>query len=759
LLDRDPFDRITLDAANDNAVVETVLLELPERRVPDPLPKEGTLEFRRLSEPSIPYAVDWSAVAKVELFEQMLLAEAQRLTADGQFAEGFEYLAFLATHYPKLSGLEAALEAHLWREASATYAAGNRDASWPALRALYLRNPQFPRLVNAVQAVSDDLIAARLKAKDYAAARAVVDMLEKDFAELELANVARWQGQFQADAQQQMDRARRALADARYSEARSAVNYARSILPDVEGGAELWRQIQAAAPEIRVGVMQRGSLAEPGHVPNWAQARLADLVNPRLVAMTDFGAEGGVYSSPWCELKTNDAGLETTIRFSPSALRIGLKPGVLALRLIDDAARNEGREDFAALLAGVRIADGRDVLATWQRPHVRPEAFLQTPLKELTSAEGSPGLWFERLADAADDSTEEGFQRTGPPTAAPGQPRQIVERVFQSDDDLVDALARGDVDVIDRVPPWHIARLQQAADVVVIPYRLPTVHVLIPNFQNPLLEVREFRRAVSYGIDSESIVRDILLAGGQQPGFRTLSGPFPAGVSLNDPTGYAYNGAIAPRPYEPRLASLLAGVARTTVAKRDAELKKVSADGANEGAPQAGADPPPSDDAGESSEKPPAPPPPLVLAHSGDALARLACQTIKLQLDKVGIPVKLAEFDGAAPRADMKYDLLYAELAVWEPVVDARRLLGASGVAGRASGLMALALDELARSQNWNEARAQLNEIHRIAHYDLPVLPLWQTVNHLAARKAVAGIGANPVSLYQNVSAWRKSVD
>jgi ABC-type oligopeptide transport system substrate-binding subunit len=107
----------------------------------------------------------------------------------------------------------------------------------------------------------------------------------------------------------------------------------------------------------------------------------------------------------------------------------------------------------------------------------------------------------------------------------------------------------------------------------------------------------------------------------------------------------------------------------------------------------------------------------------------------------------------------MKYDLLYAELAVWEPVVDARRLLGASGVAGRASGLMALALDELARSQNWNEARAQLNEIHRIAHYDLPVLPLWQTVNHLAARKAVAGIGANPVSLYQNVSAWRKSVD
>jgi ABC-type transport system substrate-binding protein len=89
--------------------------------------------------------------------------------------------------------------------------------------------------------------------------------------------------------------------------------------------------------------------------------------------------------------------------------------------------------------------------------------------------------------------------------------------------------------------------------------------------------------------------------------------------------------------------------------------------------------------------------------------------------------------------------------------VDARRLLGIDGVAGQSSGLMALALDDLARSQNWNEARALLNEIHRIAHFDLPVLPLWQTVNYFAYRKSIEGIGTTPVTLYQNVSAWRKS--
>src|SRR5687768_124644 len=49
LLERDPFDRITLNAENDNAVIETVLLDLPERRVPDPFPDDGSIKLRRLS--------------------------------------------------------------------------------------------------------------------------------------------------------------------------------------------------------------------------------------------------------------------------------------------------------------------------------------------------------------------------------------------------------------------------------------------------------------------------------------------------------------------------------------------------------------------------------------------------------------------------------------------------------------------------------------------------------------------------------------
>jgi len=782
LLERSPFDRITLDAANQNAVIETVILDLPERKVPNPLPTTGSLDIRRLSHPTIPYTVQWGAIAKVEIFEQMLLAEAERLTAEGKFAEAFNYLAFLTTNYPQLPGMEQALQAHLWSEASTAYAAKKRQEAWPALVALYERNAKYPRLVNAVQAVSDDLIAERIKAGDYAGARLLVEALGRSFPQLGLPNVARWQGQFKSDADAQLARAREAFAARDYSEARTAINFARSIMPEIPGGDELWREIQTTSPEVRVGVTELAGASVMAKTPTWAVARVSDLVNPRLVEMIDFGAEGGVYQSRWSDLKGSDDGLRTTISLTPEAIQRGLRPDALALRLVEMADANGDRAaaDFAALAAGVTLANGRDVEVLWRRPHVRPESFLQIPLRWLATESEAPGLWFD-AGPAKRNGVERSFERTGPQAAAAGEPRLVVETQFDDDEASLDALMRGDVDVIDRVPPWQLASVANAPNVTVVPYRLPTVHVLIPNQANPLLETREFRRALNYGIDAESIVRDILLAGETQAGFRTLSGPFPAGVALNDPGGYAYNPELAPRPYEPRLAALLAGVARTTLAKREEEKKKAEAAAkANELAANqppakaegdAAKEPPPPQPAdttadanasapnGEAAEKPAPPPAPLILAHASDPVARLACQTIKIQLDQIGIPVKLAEFKGGSPPADLKYDLLYAELAVWEPVYDARRLLGSTGVAGRASAMMAAALDQLDRAENWNQARDQLREIHRIAHYDLPLIPLWQTVNHFAHRKSLGGVEANPVTLYQDLPKWRKSIE
>jgi ABC-type transport system substrate-binding protein len=252
--------------------------------------------------------------------------------------------------------------------------------------------------------------------------------------------------------------------------------------------------------------------------------------------------------------------------------------------------------------------------------------------------------------------------------------------------------------------------------------------VLIPNTTRPLLAKREFRRALCFGIDRRWIVARVLLGGAAVAGFEAVSGPFPAGTSLSDPVRYGYNNQIAPRPFEPRLAAILATIAWSNVQTSADDEEDVARDNIPE----------------------------LTLAHPTDSVARLACQSIQAQLQRQGIPIKLKEFTADELLAgSVDCDLRYAELAVGEPVTDARLLLGNGSLTGdMQSPYLNAALRQLDDATNWNDVHARLAEVHEITHHDLPLIPLWQTINYFAYRDSVRGIGESPVTLYQNVEQW-----
>jgi ABC-type transport system substrate-binding protein len=382
------------------------------------------------------------------------------------------------------------------------------------------------------------------------------------------------------------------------------------------------------------------------------------------------------------------------------------------------------RPDFATLLSGVAIGPPGTAELHFSRVHVRPESMLQVPPPAAGAAAGFA------IADYAPNQVV--FSAIGPSSSQPTGLQAIVEQTMPDDEAAVAALVAGEIDILERVPPWHLERLRAAQGVRVENYRLPTVHVLIPNLRRPLLAKREFRRALCFGIDRQWIVERVLLGGKSAAGFDVLSGPFPAGVSLSDPMRYGYNNRIAPRPFEPRLAAILATVAWSSVqTSTDDEEKTASA-----ALPE------------------------LTLAHSADPVARLACQSIQAQLERQGITMTLKEFTAGellAGRVDC--DLRYAELAVWEPVTDARRLLGPGSLTGDLqSPYLDAALRQLDQATNWNDVRARLAEVHEIAHHELPLIPLWQTINYFAYRTSVRGIGESPVTLYQNIDNWSTSV-
>jgi len=504
-------------------------------------------------------------------------------------------------------------------------------------------------------------------------------------------------------------------------------------------------EVERLSPQITVGVAQHGPPFSKRQVTNWAAARVSRLTSPRLIELVDFGAEGGIYKSRWGEFQSDETGLQLDVKLNRRARREGLSPEALSLRLVHlaEPTNRDYREELAKLLQEVAIRDGNTLRVQWSRSHVRPESLMQIHLRDLTENASPPGVY-----RVATENNQEGSRQYQLSSSSVGGPQILIEQTFPSEEAALSAITQGDIDALDQVAPWHLDQLRQVDNIVVGHYRLPTVHVLIPNYDKPLLNRREFRRALSYGIDRRRIVDDILLGGKSQPGFRVLSGPLPAGLSRSDPIGYAYKHEIQPRPYEPRLAAVLAAVARNSLAK----IAKSKEEPAENPAEKPTVKTSETEDSPESVLVDP-----LILAHPPSDVARTACQTMKLQLDAIGIPIQLAEWSPQQDTTMANYDLRYAELTLWEPVVDARQLLGPGGAAGSCSPSMSLALQDVDESRNWKEARTRLREVHQMAFYDLPVIPLWQTVNYFARRQSLSGVGDSPVSLYQNIAKWRNS--
>ncbi len=83
-------------------------------------------------------------------------------------------------------------------------------------------------------------------------------------------------------------------------------------------------------------------------------------------------------------------------------------------------------------------------------------------------------------------------------------------------------------------------------------FPLPSVHMLVPCSDHKFIADRNFRRALQYAINREDILNGELLQNRTIPGCRVVSGPFPAGLEVSDPLGYAYDEKIEARSYQPK---------------------------------------------------------------------------------------------------------------------------------------------------------------------------------------------------------------
>ena len=740
LYEQEAYDVITLDKLNENRVLKVLPLDLPDRRVPDPLPRGGQIEVRTLDDLESKYVILWTSIERIQLFHDLVLDEADELVRAGQLDQAYDYFQFLLDADPELPGLKDSIDGYVYEEAKASQREGRVDEALAMLRELHQRNPQWAGLDKALGVVTEKLVERYVEADDYWTARQML----RNLAALspDHAVVAKWEGQFQAEAAKLLEEGRKAQEAGKLRDAHAAGRRLMHVWPDLPEGRKFIDSIQRQYPRVVVGVTLPAVEGESGRLHDWAGRRSNRLVCRTLMEFVGRGTEGGEYYCPFGEMEIQELGLRLAFQIDPdlgSSVGAGGLTGYdLARQLLAmaDPRDDAYRLDWADLVDRVSPREVYGVDADLRRPHVRPEALLRSVVfgqarslesSETSGSDGSNGPPASVGPYLVESRLEDEVVYVANPQYSLGakQPKEIVERYYPKAAGAIQALQRRQIDVLDRVNPWDLERVKAIDGVTVEPYSLPVVHCLVPNPTRPFTARRAFRRALVYGIHREGILSH-LLRGRSTSGCQVVSGPFSPGISPDDPLDYAYDHALEPRAYEPYLAIALAQVALSEVAeameKQGVEVTEI---------------------------------PELVLAHPAHEIARVACTSIQRQLKLVEIPVALRELPAGMPaQIPDDVDLLYVELTMAEPVVDAGRLLGEGGIAGSPSNFMSQALRQLDQATDWAQVASRLRYIHWLTHKEVCIVPLWQLTDHFAYQRSLKGTGTRPVSLYQNVEQW-----
>lgn len=734
LYEQEPFDRLTLDSINDNAVIVVETLDLPGHQVPAKHKPGEKLKYK-IKDDDREFAVPWANIAKVELFEGMILAEADQLTAAGKFDEAYDYFQFLLENYPSTRGLAASRQAYLYLSAGAAFRQGKHHEALAIMEELWSQNATFqlnatsPSLEQVLSSIVDKLLEKYVLAADYRSARTLLTRIVKQYGLAKSPFAQRWRERFEELAGAERDAGQEHLAAKRFVDAHDAVGRMQNIWPQVEGGAALAAEVARLYPIVAVGVIQPARTLDAASLFDPGARRAGRLVERRLCEFAGFGLEGGTYVCPYGTLQSSEDRLELSFELratDDSSFPNGQDLATRLLALANPEAN--AASAWSRLVKSVRVRNVQQVDVALRIPHALPEALLQVNFPDVPTPQkpGEPGLG-PYVPLELSETVNRFTKNPNDPLAVAGQPAEVLERWFDDPQRALLALQRGEIDLLDRIQPADLAALRNQADLVVAPYAAPVTHALLPGRSNPFVENRTFRRGLQYGIARELLVNQAIGQGVPLPGNRVVSGIFPAPQGADDPSGYGYDSRIAPRPFEQRLGYTLALIGQREVI---AEAQK--------------------------SKQPPPKLGKLTLGHPADEPIRKACQAIAKQWKAMKVECQLIEFPpGVCSDVHGECDLIYTQLTAWEPIVDAGRLLGPSGLVPTSSPHLLLALRQIESARNWRDARERLQDLHRAVHEDLTIIPLWQTNEYFAYRKHIQGIQPGIVTLYQNIQAWR----
>lgn len=726
LIEREPYDLMTVASSKDGKPLRINPINAAAYRAGSS-DRNGQVTVELADMPGRKFQIAWRSVTLYQPFPQLLVEEARKNLAAKDFDLTFRYLQRLNAEHPKYPGVERLLEDLLVQNALERFQAGALDEALGMLEEAKRKFPQKPGIDKSIESVGLRLVQKEIDDQQWQSARKLIERFEKVYGDTFSDSISEWRADLARRSQQELNRAKQQIAKEDYRAALEAINLALAIDPAIPSGKEQLAELVRRYPQVRIATLAAGDAMPPHGTLTWSGRRNKRLMYRDLTEIVGYGPEGGEYASPFGSV------IRPVDRFELSiVLRDRLTPvtGFDLSRQFQDPAsqKDEILAGLTPLIEKMTVREIRQLDLRLRLPHVRPEALLGfVPRKgDVSQFPIPPNGPYRELKVKEDGQSFVPDKNSS--LAANRSPSEIQLLPFETTTDAMLALAAGEVHMVDRLDPATAARLsvETPEDLVVDHYRAPTLHVLVPNLNNPYLKNRDFRRGLLYGINRQEILHSRLLGGKELDGCRLVSAPIPSGVSPDDPVSYGYDLSIAPRNYEPQMSIALQKLAEIKL-REEAEAKNEAL----------------------------LPVAKLVIGHPNSEVSRQTCLAIVQYFKRLGLDCELKTVSAeATDPAAVGVDLLYVEVQVAEPLVDVPRMFDRYIPNVHQTQYFQLALRQLGLSRNWQDVRERFWSLHRLAHDDLLIIPLFQLQDHFVYRRSLGGVGYQPMTLFQQVERW-----
>ena len=671
------------------------------------------------------FVVKRSNIKTLEYYEDMLLAEADRLALERKFGTAFEHILKVHERNPDWPGTADHADKLLFTEGSTALLESDGERGLRLLRELASRKPNYPELKDKLANAYGARAAKAFELGLYPLGRSILHTAEP-FApgHLELKGV---RDRFIARAKESFDAASGLSGGEKVDRLAKALE----VWPTFEGGEAAYREAFQAVPTLTVAVPDIARGVGPW-VRSPADQRLTRLLYLPVLGRDDEESLQDKGGLPQLAAKVSIAelGRRLTIDIKPE---IRWSDGSRPVSTIDLARSFTERCDpafpgysarWADLLDQVNVTPEGQVEIKFSRPTLRPGFWLTGPTGPAHVGIDGRIAATDRDRRLVGDGSFQLSKIQGEMVELEARGSSKIKRIREiripNEKNLLGAFERGEVTLLARLPASQVARLSSIDDVKVGRYSHPVMHSLALDARNPAFRNRGLRRGLSYAINRAMLLEDVILKRSPDEANCVSDGPFSKG-------NYADAPDVKPFTYDPLLAKML-----IVAAKRELGSPTLKFNLDYPALPEAQA----------------------VVPKLVEAFKLLGLEIIPHERPESELEQSL--------RSGARFDMAYRVNPCREPVTDIGPLI-APGYDAPASldTLTSIAsprilqlLLQLERAPEFPTAKGIVTQIDRECRDELPILPLWQVEDHYAWRSRLSGPPEVADDLYQGLETW-----